>query len=143
MIVADSSLAIATFASWHEQHEEADRALTRDVRLIAHCAIETFSVLTRLPPPHRVRPSLVLDFLSARFTRPFIGLGAEGYRTLIPRLLELGITGGAAYDAVVAATAAAAHATLISCDVRAAATYERFGVDFRLLGGKGLRRQET
>ena len=60
-------------------------------------------------------------------------LEAEDYRALIPRLVELGITGGATYDAVVAATAAAARATLISCDVRAAATYERLSVDFRLV----------
>ena len=135
MILADSSLAIAAFASWHEQHDEANRAITRDVTLIAHCAIETFSVLTRLPPPHRARPSLVRDFLAVRFQKPFVALEADGYRALIPRLIELGITGGAAYDAVVAATAAAARATLISCDVRAAATYQRIGVDFRLVAG--------
>lgn len=133
MIVADSSVAIAAFASWHERHTEADRALTADVALVAHCAIETLSVLTRLPPPHRARASLVRDFIATRFQRPFVTLEAEDYRALMPRLVELGITGGAAYDAVVAATAAAAHATLISCDVRAAATYERLSVDFRLV----------
>ena len=133
MIVADSSVAIAAFASWHERHSEADRAVTADVALVAHCAIETFSVLTRLPPPHRARASLVRDFVAARFQRPFVTLEAEDYRALIPRLVELGISGGAAYDAVVAATAAAARATLISCDVRAAATYARLSVDFRLV----------
>lgn len=133
MIVADSSLAIAAFASWHERHEEANRAVTADVRLIAHCAIETFSVLTRLPPPHRVRPPVVRDFLAERFQKPLVALESDRYRALIPRLVELGITGGAAYDAVVAATAVAAGATLMSCDVRAATTYQRFGVDFRLI----------
>jgi predicted nucleic acid-binding protein len=133
VIVSDSSLAIAAFASWHEVHHKADRALTAEVRLVAHCAIETYSVLTRLPPPHRVRPSLVWDFIAARFRNPLVSLSAADYRALIPRLTELGITGGAAYDAVVAATALAARATLLSCDVRAASTYERFGVDFRLV----------
>jgi len=133
VIVADSSLAVAAFASWHEQHQRADRALTADVRLIAHCAVETYSVLTRLPAPHRARPSLVSEFIDSRFRKPFVALPAEGYRDLLPRLIELGITGGAAYDAVVAATAAAARATLISCDVRAVAVYERFDVDYRLV----------
>jgi len=133
VILADSSVAIAAFASWHENHDEADRALTREVGLVAHCAIEIFSVLTRLPPPHRVRPKLAHDFITARFRRPFVALAADGYRALIPRLAELGLTGGAAYDALVGATVAAARASLISCDVRAAATYERFGVDYRLI----------
>jgi predicted nucleic acid-binding protein len=62
-----------------------------------------------------------------------VTLDAEGYRALIPRLVELGIGGGASYDALVAATARAAGATLVSCDRRAAATYERLGTAFRLL----------
>ena len=80
MIVADSSLVIATFASWHEQHEEADRALTPDVRLIAHSAIETFSVLTRLPPPHRVRPSVI----AGDFEETVLAEGAFILGNLIP-----------------------------------------------------------
>jgi predicted nucleic acid-binding protein len=133
MTVVDSSVAVAAFASWHEQHAAADRTVAGGVRLIAHCAVETFSVLTRLPPPHRARAELVRDFLAARFPEEYIGLDTAGHRALLSRLTELGITGGAAYDALVAATAAAADATLISCDRRAAATYERFGVGFRLL----------
>ena len=38
------------------------------------------------------------------------------------------MSGGAAYDALVAATAAACGAELVSCDWRAAATYESYGV---------------
>ena len=63
-----------------------------------------------------------------------MALDGDGYRALIPRLVELGISGGAAYDALVAATARAAGATLVSCDRRAARTYERLGADFRLIG---------
>jgi hypothetical protein len=53
MMVADTSLVVAAFASWHEKHEAARRALDEGLNLIEHCALETFSVLTRLPPPHR------------------------------------------------------------------------------------------
>jgi predicted nucleic acid-binding protein len=38
------------------------------------------------------------------------------------------ILGGAAYDALVAATAAASRAELLTCDRRAAAVYEKYGV---------------
>jgi hypothetical protein len=41
MIAVDTSVAVAAFASWHERHEQARQALDDDVRLVAHCAIET------------------------------------------------------------------------------------------------------
>jgi len=131
--VVDTSVAVAAFASWHEHHVVADSAVRESSRLIAHCALETFSVLTRLPPPHRAPAHLVRDFLAARFPHPYVALDGEAYRALIPRLVELGIAGGATYDALVAMTAYHASETLLSCDVRAARTYERVGADFRLL----------
>ena len=67
MRVADTSLVVAAYASWHEQHEPARRALDSGLRLIDHCALETYSVLTRLPAPHRSRGVTVRDFLAARF----------------------------------------------------------------------------
>ena len=70
MIAADTSLVIAAFASWHEQHEPARRALDAGLRLIEHCALETYSVLTRLPPPHRVSGDIVREFLGVRFPSP-------------------------------------------------------------------------
>ena len=133
MTLVDTSVVVAAFASWHEHHAAADDAVGAGPDLVTHCAVETFSVLTRLPPPHRVPPHLVRDFLAARFRRPYVGLEPNGYRTLIPRLVELGLSGGAVYDALVAAVAAAAGQRLVSCDRRAAQTYERCGVDYRLL----------
>jgi predicted nucleic acid-binding protein len=133
-MVVDTSVVVAAFASWHALHKDADRTVGTGARLVAHCALEAFSVLTRLPAPHRASAPLVRDFLAARFAEPYIGLDAEQYRALIPRLVELGISGGATYDALVAATSRAAGATLISCDQRAAQTYQRMGADFRLLG---------
>ena len=134
MTLVDTSIVVAAFASWHEQHSAADRVVDGNARLVAHCALEAFSVLTRLPPPHRVAGPLVRDFLAARFPDPYVGLDGEGYQTLIPRLVDTGIGGGAAYDAVIAATARAADDILVSCDRRAAETYERVGVAFRLIG---------
>lgn len=133
MIAADTSAVVAAFASWHEQHEAADRALGRGARLAGHCALEAYSVLTRLPPPHRAPAALVRDFLEARFPEPYLTLSAAGHRALVPRFVELGIRGGAAYDALIAATAAQSGATLVSCDRRAAATYERLGVRVELI----------
>lgn len=60
MIALDTSVAIAVFASWHEAHSVAVEAIGPSPRLPAHAAIETFSVLTRLPAPP---PSLDEDCL--------------------------------------------------------------------------------
>jgi predicted nucleic acid-binding protein len=129
----DTSVVVAAFASWHEHHDRARMALDDGARLIDYCALETYSVLTRLPPPHRSTGEIVRDFLRLRFVEPYLRLDARGYRRFVLELPERGITGGAAYDALVAATAIAHCADLITCDRRAAPIYESFGVDVLFL----------
>jgi predicted nucleic acid-binding protein len=130
---ADTSLVVAAFASWHEQHDAARRALDGGLRLIEHCALETYSVLTRLPPPHRAPGAVVRDFLSTRFPQPLLRLNGRAYREFVLGLPEREVTGGAAYDALVAATAVGNRADLVTCDRRAVPVYERYGVRTRLL----------
>lgn len=134
MKAADTSLVVAAFASWHEHHDAARRTLDAGARLIDHCAVETYSVLTRLPPPHRSPGPVVIDFLRARFPQPFLRLTEGRYRRFVLELAERGITGGAAYDALVAATAAAADAELVTCDRRAVSVYDAFGIRFHVIG---------
>jgi predicted nucleic acid-binding protein len=102
--------------------------------LVEHCALETYSVLTRLPPPHRSPGTVVADFIRARFPDPFLRLSAAAYRSFVLGLAAQEVAGGAAYDALVAATAAGLGAELVTCDRRAAGTYERYGVRVRLVG---------
>ncbi|HEU0200335.1 MAG TPA: type II toxin-antitoxin system VapC family toxin [Burkholderiaceae bacterium] len=128
MKAADTSVVVAAFASWHEHHESARRVLDRGVRLIEHCALETYSVLTRLPPPHRSAAEIVRDFFRNRFPEPFLRLTAADYKTFVLGLPDHKVTGGAAYDALVAATAAGCGAELVTCDRRAATVYESYGV---------------
>ena len=47
MKAVDSSVVIAAFASWHEHHQIARKAMTARPRLIAPAAVESYSVLTR------------------------------------------------------------------------------------------------
>ncbi len=133
MKAADTSAVVAAFASWHEHHESARRALDGAVRLIEHCALETYSVLTRLPAPHRSPGDVARDFIRARFAQPFLRLSAPAYRAFVLELPDRAISGGAAYDALVAATASAFGAQLVTCDRRAAAVYESYGVRVRFL----------
>ena len=133
MKAADTSLVIAAFASWHESHEAARRALDSGLRLIEHCALETYSVLTRLPPPHRTSGEMVREFLTARFPEPWLRMNEQAYKEFILGLPDRGVTGGAAYDALVAATAAGCDAELVTCDRRALPVYERYGLRAKLL----------
>ena len=128
MNAVDTSVVVAAFASWHEHHERARAVLDDGARLIDHCARETYSVLTRLPPPHRCTGEVVRDFLRLRFSGAYLRLDSRAYREFVLELSGRGITGGAAYDALVAATAGAHSAELVTCDRRAAPTYESLGV---------------
>jgi predicted nucleic acid-binding protein len=129
----DSSVVIAAFASWHEHHAIARKAMAARPRLIAHAAVESYSVLTRLPPPHRASPDIVHAFITGRFTEPFLTLSETGYQALLATVAAGQILGGPAYDALIAFTAAEHNATLMSLDQRAAATYETVGAQVEQL----------
>lgn len=133
MIAVDTSVVVAAFASWHEGHSAALECLRRDPRLPAHVAIETFSVITRLPAPHRAPGGLVAEFLRQRFRSPLLTLPPKSHLRLVEQAAAAGLAGGAIYDALIAATASHAGATLLSRDRRAAATYEVLGVDYELV----------
>jgi predicted nucleic acid-binding protein len=128
MKAVDTSVVVAAFASWHEHHVIARKAMATRPRLVAHAAVESYSVLTRLPPPHRAQPSIVHTFITERFIDPFLTLSETGYQELLATVAASRILGGPAYDALIAFTAAEHQATLISLDQRAAATYEAIGV---------------
>lgn len=70
---------------------------------------------------------------SCRRASPFLRLSAAAWRAFALGLPEHDITGGAACDALVAATVAAAGAELVTCDRRAASVYESYGVRTRFL----------
>lgn len=90
-------------------------------------------MLTRLPPPHRAPARLVRDFLVARFPSPYLALSGAQLRDLLPSLADSAISGGVTYDALTGLTAREFGAELLSCDHRAAVTYEAVGVQTRLL----------
>jgi predicted nucleic acid-binding protein len=69
-----------------------------------------------------------------RFVERFVHLDARAYKTFVLELPERAVTVGGAYDALVAATAAAHGSTLFTCDRRAASVYEAYGVGATYLG---------
>jgi predicted nucleic acid-binding protein len=130
----DTSVVVAGFATWHEAHAPAAAALARKPRIPAHVLAESFSVLTRLPPPHRAPADLVAAFLLTRFPDAPLILPAASYVTLVKEVTGAGLNGGSVYDALIAATVRSAGAMLLTRDERARAVYDRFGVRYELVG---------
>jgi predicted nucleic acid-binding protein len=129
----DTSVAVAAFASWHEAHAIANVAVDATAHLPAHCVLEVYATLTRLPNPHRAPAELVSEYLERRFGRRVIEPPDGLLRALPRRLAAAGVAGGATYDGLVAETARSRKALLLSLDQRAARTYRLLGVDHELL----------
>ncbi len=133
MIAVDTSVVVAAFASWHDGHRSAAEALARKPRIPAHVVIESFSVLTRLPAPHRSPPEVVETFLREHFPQAPLSLPATALQALVRAAVAARISGGAIYDALIAETVKRAGGTLLTRDRRAVPTYERFAVRFELI----------
>lgn len=117
----------------HERHEATFEALKgRRLGLAGHAAFETFSVLTRLPPPARRTPATVARLLAAGFPHTSF-LEARAASTLLAELQRIGVSGAAVYDALVGAVAREHGAPLATRDRRALETYRALGVQVELL----------
>jgi predicted nucleic acid-binding protein len=127
----DTNCLVAAVCSWHGHHEATRREIERRYAagetpvLSAHSLAEAFSVLTRLPEPHRLSPEDALALIEAnwRETR-LVALTALDYRVTLRRCRDASLGGGAVYDALIAACARKARvSTLVTWDV---ADFERF-----------------
>ncbi|MEJ7796400.1 MAG: type II toxin-antitoxin system VapC family toxin [Nocardioides sp.] len=128
----DTSVLVPALSSWHPSHGGCRAALADVTSLPLQVLIESYSVLTRFPPPHRVSAAdaaAVLRELSVEIPT----LPGDQARDLINSLARQGIAGGAVYDAVVAATARHYGLHLISRDLRARAIYDAVGVRYTLV----------
>jgi len=132
-IAVDTSVVVAGLLVDHAEHERARPVLATTPAIPAHVAIESYSVLTRMPLPGRLPPAQATQLLLRAFGGRVVALSGPDHQALIARLVDLGIAGGAVYDALVAATALRHGLALRSLDRRAAPTYDAIGVDYELI----------
>lgn len=128
MIALDTSVVIAAFASWHQFHRLALAVLDRRPALAVQAALEAYSVLTRLPPPHRAPADIVRDFIGGNFGDSLLAIAPDRFAAVLSELANLGIVGGAAYDGLIGVTARDVGRRLVTCDARAKQTYDRLGI---------------
>jgi predicted nucleic acid-binding protein len=129
----DTSIAIAALLNDHPSHQAAAEALAACKTTIAHVAAETYSVLTRLPAPHRAEAITAAAVLHERLPSTYLTLEARSHARAPSRLAAAGISAGATYDGLIALTALEHDLELVSRDRRAARTYRALGTRFQLL----------
>lgn len=128
-VLLDTSAAVALCVSDHVGHRAVVEAIgDREAGLAGHAWFETFSVLTRLPPPQRRRADEVITMLTTNFPASVFP-DAVVQREFVEELPRLQIAGGAIYDALVVLAARSAALPLLSSDRRAGATYAQFAVE--------------
>jgi predicted nucleic acid-binding protein len=117
MIAADTSVVIAGFLNWHDFHVRALQALRkvmteRSLLIPFPVLVESYSVLTRLPSPHRLRPEAAHELLKGSFSGARVaGLSSRKAWTFLDDCVASAIVGGRIYDAVIATTAIEAGAS--------------------------------
>lgn len=130
----DTSCLVAAVCGWHSHHDATRMEIGRrdaageKLVLAAHSLAEVFSVLTRLPEPHRLRPDDALALIEANWGKTrLVTLEGSDYRASLRRCRDVGIGGGAVYDALIAACAVKARVkTLVTWNL---GSFERFVED--------------
>ncbi len=129
----DTSAAVALLVEDHEAHAATIEAIRgRRLGLAGHAWFETYSVLTRLPAALRRSPADASHLLAHNF--PATGfLGETESAALGADLARLGVSGGAVYDALVAAAARQHRRPLVTGDSRARSVYEALGIQIEIV----------
>ena len=116
----DTSCLVAAVCSWHEHHsatvgELARRARRREqIVMAAPALVETYAVLTRLPPPYRLRPADALAVMEGSWSHVDVAaLDGTAIWPLLRALRDDGIAGGNTYDAAIVACARKAGVDVI------------------------------
>jgi len=130
---ADTSVAVAALDTSHAAHAQCHRRVVETgAALAGHAAVETYSVLTRMPGQMRLDGPSACTVLDVSFPER-CWLDAEAAEELLKLCGPLGIVGGAVYDALVGHAALVHHRTLLTRDRRAQRTYDLLGVTYEQL----------
>lgn len=116
----DTNCLIATLCDWHDQNHAVvdflNEAVDRgdEILVAAHTLVEAYSVLTRLPAPHRLSPTAALDLLGHNLSVfEILTLRAGDYWLVLSDCAARGIAGGTVYDGLIAANAAVGGADVL------------------------------
>ncbi|MCL2782240.1 MAG: PIN domain-containing protein [Actinomycetia bacterium] len=127
-LALDTSVAVPLLTRAHPAAAQvSDWASGKELYLAGHAAVETYSVLTRLPGAMAVTGEQAGRLIAESFVG-VLPLPERLAGDVAAELARAGVLGGAAYDGLVALAAKAHDAVLATRDRRAGATYEAIGV---------------
>jgi predicted nucleic acid-binding protein len=109
----DTSVLVAASVEPHPMHERSlvwvKRAKAEELEMLvaSHTIAELYGVLTTLPVRPRISPDTAVRLIleNVRKIAKVVPLSVSDYEAAIERLAELGIPGGAVYDALIARAA--------------------------------------
>jgi len=109
----DTNVVVAGLLSWHEHHDRAlpmlraTLAAESGLILAFPVLIESYSVMTRLPPPFRITPRDAHKLLRLAFTdnTTIVSVPAMESWNFMDDLPAAGVSGGATYNAHILACA--------------------------------------
>jgi len=112
-ILFDTSVLVAALVQPHPLHNRAlswlKKAKAEEFELIvsSHTIAELYAVLSTLPVSPRITPGLAWRLIheSVEPVASVISLSSSDYFATIKRMSDLGISGGAVYDALIVKTA--------------------------------------
>jgi len=117
-LLFDTSVLVAAMVESHPMHLRAlpwlQRAKNREFTFFAAChtLAELYAVLTGLPVSPKIPPAMARNLIeeNVKSRAEIVPLSALDYTAVINRMTELGLSGGAIYDALIVKAAERAHA---------------------------------
>lgn len=119
-VLFDTSVLVAALVINHPQHSvcvswlEQTKSDGIQGLISTHTLAETYSVLTSLPLSPRIAPELAQRLITDNLQQlEIVSLTPEDYQTAIARMVNLNLTGGGIYDALIAQAALKAAAGIL------------------------------
>ena len=117
-VLFDTSVLVAALVASHPAHERAipllKKAIDEKIDLIvsSHTLAELYAVLTTLPVSPRIAPGVARRLIHENIesVATIIALSSSDYLATVKHMSELGISGGAVYDALIVKAAQKADA---------------------------------
>lgn len=131
-VSCDTSVLVPALHQLQPDHEVCREVLGRVGALPAQVILESYRILTGVGQLPALAPAMAMAALEA-LDLPSVTLPPGEYLKLTRLLANAGRSGGAIYDAQIAATAKHHGLTLLSRDHRATSVYALVGVDYELI----------
>ncbi|MFQ5796842.1 MAG: type II toxin-antitoxin system VapC family toxin [Candidatus Bipolaricaulia bacterium] len=115
-VLLDTSVLVAAMVEAHPAHERAlpwlQRAKRKEVTTVvaSHTLAELYAILTRLPVQPPISPAVAWQLIRENVLAALevVSLSEDDYRAVLEHLSQMGIVGGATYDALIAYAASKA-----------------------------------